>query len=52
MANMDAGFLKKVHFHPRQTGYRNELMLSKNRHMRIDDQRKEYPDPKRFSKRL
>ena len=32
-------------------GYRNGLMLSRNRHTRRDDPRKDYPDPKRPPKR-
>ena len=36
----------KIHSHTRQTGYRNEYKLSKNRHTWMHNQKKDYPEKK------
>ena len=43
---------KKNQFYPWQTGYWNELMPTRNRHIPMDDKRKDPTDPKRTLKRI
>ena len=38
MAYSDSGL--KIHFHPWESGYQNELMLTRNTHTQLDDQKK------------
>ena len=48
IAYMNTGL--KIHFDQRQIVSRNELMLIRNRHTRMEDLRKEHPDKKEWNK--